>query len=62
MNPVQLWETTLDPENRCLLQLLIDRDHLEGELEMFNMLMSSKTSKQRKEWMETNGNTVEVDA
>lgn len=62
MNPVQLWETTLDPENRCLLQLLIDKDHLEGELEMFNMLMSSKTSKQRKEWMETNGNTVEVDA
>lgn len=62
MNPVQLWETTLDPENRCLLQLLIDRDHLEGELETFNMLMSSKTSKQRKEWMETNGNTVEVDA
>lgn len=62
MNPDQLWETSLNPETRCLIQLLIDKEHINAELEMFNMLMSSKTSKQRKEWMEEKGGTVEIDA
>lgn len=62
MNPIQLWDTTLNPEERCLIQLIIDNQYIESELEMFNMLMSSKTAKNRKEWMEEKGNTVDVDA
>lgn len=62
MNPEQLWDTTLNPETRTLIQVSFDTDHLEGDLETFNLLMSKKESKHRREWMEEKGNTVEIDA
>jgi topoisomerase-4 subunit B len=59
MNPEQLWETTLCPDTRRLLQVRIDdRDKT---FELFNMLMSKKESERRCTWMELNGDQVEAD-
>ncbi len=48
MNPNQLWETTMDPENRTLLQVNIN-DYNESET-IFDTLMGSD-SKKRKEFI-----------
>ena len=59
MNPEQLWETTLCPDTRRLLQIRIeDRDHT---LAMFNMLMSKREAEHRCAWMEEKGDQVEAD-
>jgi topoisomerase-4 subunit B len=59
MNPEQLWETTLCPDTRRLLQVRIDDK--EKTLALFNMLMSKKESERRCAWMELNGDQVEAD-
>ena len=59
MNPEQLWETTLCPDTRRLLQVRID--DREKTFELFNMLMSKKESERRCTWMEENGDQVEAD-
>lgn len=61
MNPEQLWDTTLNPENRTLIQISIDVDHLDSDMETFNLLMSKKEAGKRKDWMEEKGNTVNID-
>ncbi len=59
MNPEQLWETTLCPDTRRLLQVRIDDK--EKTFELFNMLMSKKEAERRCAWMELNGDQVEAD-
>lgn len=59
MNPEQLWETTLCPDTRRLLQVRID--NREKTFELFNMLMSKKESERRCTWMEEKGDQVEAD-
>ena len=41
MNPHQLWETTLDPTNRTLIQLTTD--NFKRDLEVFNLLHADKS-------------------
>jgi DNA gyrase subunit B len=55
MNPEQLWETTMDPENRTLLQVAVD-DFQESEL-IFDTLMGNDASK-RKEFILNNALNV----
>ena len=45
MNPIQLWETTMDPEARTLLQVDIN-DIVESEV-VFDTLMGSDSAKRR---------------
>jgi len=61
MNPEQLWETTMNPETRRLLKIVLDEDHLNTDLEMFDMLMVEKNAHRRRSWMEQKGNEAEVD-
>ncbi len=59
MNPEQLWETTLDPEARSLLQVKID--HLEEADEVFSTLMGDVVEP-RKEFIQENAlNVVNLD-
>ncbi len=59
MNPEQLWETTLDPEARSLLQVKID--HMEEADEVFSTLMGDVVEP-RKEFIQDNAlNVVNLD-
>ena len=59
MNPSQLWETTLDPEARTLLQVRID-DQTEAE-DIFSRLMG-ETVEPRREFIQANAlNVVHLD-
>ena len=59
MNPEQLWETTLDPEARSLLQVKINQ--MEEANETFSTLMGDVVEP-RKEFIQDNAlNVVNLD-
>ena len=58
MNPMQLRETTMDPDTRRLMQLTIKaKDHTD---EMLDMLLAKKRAQDRKAWLEQKGNLAET--
>jgi len=64
MNPAQLKETTIAPDSRRLVQLSIDYDSeksVEKVFSFMDMLLGKKRAKDRKIWIETKGNTKEID-
>lgn len=58
MNPEQLWETTMDPENRMLKQITIE-SAAEAD-RIFSMLMGEDVAP-RKEFIETNATYANID-
>ena len=58
MNPSQLRETTMDPDTRRLVQLVLDAD--DDTNSMFDMLLAKKRAGDRKKWLESKGNLAEV--
>jgi len=58
MNPMQLRESTIDPDSRRLLQLTVEDDR--GTHELMDMLLARKRAADRRTWLEKNGNLAEV--
>ncbi len=64
MNPSQLKETTIAPDSRRLVQLSVngaDEDSMKEVVETMDMLLAKKRSKDRKTWIESNGNIKEIE-
>lgn len=57
MNPLQLRETTMNPDTRRLVQLQVD--DFEKTREMLDMLLAKKRAGDRKDWLEAKGNQAE---
>lgn len=55
MNPIQLWDTTLDPNTRRLAKLKIINGNMFDTLEGIDMLLAKKRSDDRKEWISEEG-------
>ena len=63
MNPLQLRETTMAPDTRRLVQLMVDKNNTEegnpADL-MMDMLLAKKRAADRKHWLQTKGGLATV--
>ena len=70
MNPVQLRETTIAPDTRRLVQLVIDHDEGDEDeataeervFKTMDMLLGKKRASDRRRWIETKGNIREIES
>lgn len=58
MNPLQLRETTMDPNTRRLVQLTLDNE--EETLMLMDMLLAKKRSEDRRNWLQEKGDLVDI--
>jgi len=57
MNPLQLRETTMDPNTRRLVQLTLDDEPT--TMELMDMMLAKKRAGDRKAWLENKGNLAD---
>ena len=58
MNPLQLRETTMDPNTRRLVQLTVDYD--EQTQQLMDMLLGKKRAEDRRHWLQQKGDMAEL--
>lgn len=61
MNPLQLRETTLDPNTRRLVQLTVGENDVQQTLAMMDMLLAKKRSEDRRNWLQEKGDEAEIE-
>lgn len=61
MNPLQLRETTLDPNTRRLVQLTINDENYKDTMAMMDMLLAKKRSEDRRNWLQEKGDKAEIE-
>jgi len=60
MNPLQLRETTMDPDTRRLVQLTLEPG--DDTNSVLDMLLAKKRASDRRQWLETKGNLADTSA
>jgi len=61
MSPEQLWETTMNPDQRRLVQMKLDPARIAEARAKFELLMDSGEAEGRRNWMREHWKTVEAD-
>jgi len=61
MNAEQLWETTMNPDTRRLMPIMLGNFDLDSSEARFNMLMGKGEAASRRAWLEEHGNEAEAD-
>lgn len=61
MNPLQLRETTLDPNSRRLVQLTVAADDVQQTLAIMDMLLAKKRSEDRRHWLQEKGDEAKIE-
>ena len=61
MSPEQLWETTMNPDTRRLIQMKLDPAQMSKVRETFELLMDAGEAEGRRNWMREHWKTVEAD-
>ena len=62
MNPMQLRETTLDPNTRRLVQLTISDEDEQQTNAVMDMLLAKKRSEDRRNWLQEKGDMADIEA
>ena len=61
MSPEQLWETTMNPDTRRLIRMVLNGKEIRKVRETFEKLMDSGEAEGRRNWMREHWKTVEAD-
>ena len=61
MSPEQLWETTMNPDTRRLIRMVLNAKEIRKVRETFEKLMDSGEAEGRRNWMREHWKTVEAD-
>ncbi len=61
MNPTQLWETTMNPDTRRILRLVVEPGTEVDTQSRFHRCLGKKEAAARRAWIEAEGNLAEVD-
>src|SRR5690606_25166520 len=60
MNPSQLRETTMAPDTRRLVQLVVDDKTKAAAADVMDMLLAKKRAADRRDWLQAKGNLADV--